>query len=241
MSRPQAKRTDMSKALQFPKIAGHQDIGDRLAYVINKLGKPRAARIVGRSPKQLDRYVAGAEVPTSVIKSLSEAADVSVLWLIAGRDSVTNLIKDLESSGAIKRLNKESRSVPVIGLAECGLVGWYQEGPMAVRAMKPGDLSDPDAFAVMATGTSMIPEGIREGYLCFCSPADAHDPGDVVFVERAGGRASLKTYQGADDDWIYLKGYLPADESGSQASYTDKTRKSEIKRMATVIYIKRKL
>lgn len=132
-------------------------------------------------------------------------------------------------------------TLPVLGLAECGLKGWYQEGALAVRAARPGDLHDRDAFAVIAIGESMRPAGIWPGHLCLCSPLDRYDVGDAVYVLKHDGTASIKLFGGHDRGWIILSGYLPPGEDGAQTPYVERLRSNQVHRIATVIYVKRKL
>ena len=132
-------------------------------------------------------------------------------------------------------------SVPVIGLAECGLKGWYQGTSMVVSAARPGDLQDPDAFAVIAIGVSMRPAGICQGFLCFCSPRMAIDKGDRVYIERRDGTATIKKYLCRDETWLYLQGWLDPDESGRQELYSDQIRLDQVARLATIVYVKVKL
>ena len=155
-------------------------------------------------------------------------ADLSMSDIIARH--VTNL-GGLEGGG----------SVPVIGLAECGLKGWYQGAPMVVSAARPGDLHDPDAFAVMAIGVSMRPAGICQGFLCFCSPRMAVDKGDRVYIELRDGTATIKKYLCRDETWLYFQGWLDPDEAGRQEPYSDQVKLDQVARLATIVYVKVKL
>lgn len=134
-----------------------------------------------------------------------------------------------------------SRSIPVIGLAECEIEGWYRRDEMEVAATAPPDLADPDAFAVIAVGTCMVLEGVRAGYLCVCSPATAPAAGDLVYLEERSGNASLKIFVSADSEWVEFRGYQPPDEAGTQAPYIDKRSRASLARIATVVYVKRRL
>lgn len=136
---------------------------------------------------------------------------------------------------------RRSRSIPVVSLAECGLKGWYRREEMAVAATAPPDLADPDAFAVIAVGTCMVLEGVRAGYLCFCSPATTPAPGDLVYLEERSGNASLKIFVSADAEWVEFRGYRPPNEAGAQAPYIDKRTRASLARVATVVYVKRRL
>ena len=66
------------------------------------------------------------------------------------------------------------QGVPLIGLAACGYDYWQKaiELPVTTTAAPPGTLP-PDMFAVIATGDSLVPEGIREGMIAFCDPGAA--------------------------------------------------------------------
>jgi phage repressor protein C with HTH and peptisase S24 domain len=207
-----------------------------------------AARIAGRSVSSLKRYTAGAELPVNVAVKLAREARVLLEWLCTGMGPMR---REPDPSVAIARKTESlpDRDIPqdalpsmaVVGLAECGIKGWYQEGAMAVRAARPGDLQDPDAFAVIATGYSMQPAGILNGFLCFCSPRDRYSAGDAVFIETVDRRASIKMVRSEESDWLHLQGWLDPDERGHQEPYEEKLRRDQVRRVATVIYVKRKL
>ena len=144
-------------------------------------------------------------------------------------------------TGNARQSQPRASSIPVVGLAECGLKDWYRREEMAVAASAPPDLADPDAFAVIAVGISMVPEGVLAGHLCICSPAATPAPGDLVYLEERNGNASLKIFDGADAEWIEFRSYLPPDEAGSQAPYIDKKTRASLARVATVVYVKRRL
>ena len=158
-------------------------------------------------------------------------------WLATGEPPVhkaERLAQFVEATG-------RSASVPVIGMADCGLKGWYSESTLAISATRPGDLFDPDAFAVIVLGTAMRPVGILEEFLCFCSPGTAADKGDRVYVERRDGTASIKEYRGRDATWLSLRGWLDPDESGRQERHGEQVKLDQIARLVTVVYVKLKL
>ncbi|MBY0430069.1 MAG: hypothetical protein K2Q10_02645, partial [Rhodospirillales bacterium] len=95
--------------------------------------------------------------------------------------------------------------------------------------------------AVLAVGTSMVPAGLCQGYLCFCSPHDQPLAGDAVFIERMDGKASIKLFLSAGPEWVNVKGWLDADPNGHQEPYFEDIKRTQIKRLAPVIYVKRKL
>ena len=94
---------------------------------------------------------------------------------------------------------------------------------------------------MIATGTSMQPAAIFEGFLCFCSPGTAAHKRDRVYVERRDGTASIKQYDRRDETWLYLQGWLDPDDSGRQKPYGDQVRLEQVARLATIVYVKVKL
>ncbi len=103
--------------------------------------------------------------------------------------------------------NRKHVTVPVLGLASCGVSGWYNPGRLAIRVPIP--ITHPNAenfIAVIAVGMSMQPNGIRQGYLLLCDAAATPQKGDAVFVRQHNERVSIKKYMAEDDKWIYLQG-----------------------------------
>jgi hypothetical protein len=140
---------------------------------------------------------------------------------------------------------RDSASAPLLGLpiqgfAECGLKNWYRPAPQSVTASRPGDFIDPKGFAVIASGRSMEPAGIFEGFLCFCAPSIPEAAGDAVYVARADGSISLKRFRRRVAQMVVLEGWYFEDDSPG-LSYTEQVRADLIIELAPVIYIKRKL
>jgi phage repressor protein C with HTH and peptisase S24 domain len=189
--------------------------------------------------RTLESYMAGkAEPKVSALVAIAKAAGVSIAWLATGEAPVhapERIFEFIEQTGG-----RQLAGVPVVGLAECGLKGWYQRDPLTVSASRPGDFFDPDGFAVIAVGQSMVPAGIFEGFLCFCSPGTSPSKGDAIYIERADGAAALKVFSGWEGEWLSLLGWLD-EKDGRREPYTDRLLRSAVRRIATVIYIKRKL
>jgi phage repressor protein C with HTH and peptisase S24 domain len=206
------------------------------------LSQSALAALIGISQVSIGRMLS-YERPTKHVVDLAKALAVRPQWLAMGEGPM-EAAGDEAGEGVAARLEaaiQTTRAIPVIGLAECGLKGWWREEPMAVAAACPADLADPDAFAVIASGRSMEPEGIRPGYLLICSPGARPRTGEVVYVERRGGEASVKVFLRRGGDWIDFKSYLDPDEKGVQTPYNDRIARAEIARLAPVVYIKRRL
>ncbi|MBF0168757.1 MAG: helix-turn-helix domain-containing protein [Alphaproteobacteria bacterium] len=218
--------------------ASSQTFAERLRIVRESLGlnQKEMSKHIGLGDSSWQRYELGGSIPGGEALAAVALLGFSGHWLLTGEGPM----RPGESGDTPAWMPKQPTSVPVIGLAECGLRGWFQEGSMSVRASRPGDLRNPEAFAVMAVGQSMLPAGIHPGFLCFCDPTDSPDPGDAVFVERADGRASIKVFSQSEPGWITLQGWLDP-VNGVQESYFDKITASQIKKIATIVYVKRKL
>ena len=132
------------------------------------------------------------------------------------------------------------KEIPVRALASCGLKGWYRKGTVALNCPVPVSGDSEGLFAVLAIGTSMQPAGISEGFVVICDPDKPIDPGDAVFIERHDGTVAIKLYQGEDDEWYELKGWLEPKAGGVQKPFMEKLRKSVVARMTTVSIVRRK-
>jgi phage repressor protein C with HTH and peptisase S24 domain len=162
---------------------------------------------------------------------------VSLDWLAAGEGPFHTVQRRVDFQ---EQTGSRPPGVPVIGLTRGGVEGWYQPGPLSVNATRPGDFFDPQGFAVVAVGESMVPAGIFEGFVCFCAPSVPPSPGDAVYVERAGDVAALKVLNAITGEWLELTGWL-AEEAGRREPYTERLLVSDIGRIAPIIYVKRKL
>lgn len=205
----------------------------------------------GISQRTLSRYETGESLPdVKALIAICAATGASIEWLVHGDFPPPQKPSAEQSPAHDGGLHAESPArkehahpadVPVIGLASCGLSGWYNPGPLALRAPVPFGCSPaPSLFAVIAVGKSMQPEGIRQGYLLFCDSAVTPDKGDSVYVEKKDGTASIKKYMGQDDQWLQLQGWLEPDDQGAQKPYVEKVLTEIIGKIACVVLIKLK-
>lgn len=178
-------------------------------------------------------------VPASWIPKAARLFNVSTDWLFFGTGPMRLDAPAPETAAAVPAA--VSRTVPVFGLAACGIAGWYNREPIALRVPVPGGyISSGELIAVIAVGTSMQSEGIRQGYLVFCDTGTAVEKGDAVFVEKNDGSSAIKKYIGRDDDWLTLQGWLDPDENGEQKPYTEKLLLKTVTRIVTVVLVQRK-
>lgn len=193
-----------------------------------KLSQKEMAERLGVGFRSWQDYESGRRVPGSaVIESLC-ALGVNANWLLTANG---------EAFGRIEA----AVTVPLRGLATCGMKGWFQPDELRAVIPAPADLAeDAEAFAVVAQGVSLQPEGIRAGYVCFCSPSVAPAVGDIVYVQDRRGYAAMKVYQGEKDGWLHLQGWLPADGDEAQKPYVEQRLKNDLVCIAPAIYIKRR-
>jgi transcriptional regulator with XRE-family HTH domain len=211
-------------------------LGARLRTVRGDLSQQEFGDRLATSAQTIGRYEREERSPDAAfLRALMERFGIDPRWLVTGEGEMT-----LAAPSPVFAAPGAAAGVPVMGLAECGLRGWYQRDLLAVTASRPGDFVDPDGFAVMAVGQSMVPAGILQGQLCFCSPRTQPSAGDAVYVERADGAATIKLYRGTEGEWLVLEGWLDPVE-GRREPYTDRLLLATVRRIAPVIYVKRKL
>jgi transcriptional regulator with XRE-family HTH domain len=224
---------------------GHGSPGDRITRLreARHMSRKALAEALGVHPNTIARYERGDRPPAGdLLLAMREHLGISPLWILSGEDPMLVDERKPDPPPIIQlpwRRGDQPAAppLPVTGLAECGLRGWYSEYRLAVVTARPRDLEDPEAFAVVAVGESMVPRGIRPGFLCLCSPAAALARETVVYVEKVDGSASLKEWLGEEAGFVILRGWLPP-EDGRQDSYEDRIARSTVRRLAPVVYIK---
>lgn len=211
---------------------------DRLRHVADSFPTRReAASAAGISPDQLSRYLRGENQPSfQAMQKLCTAARISLTWLATGEGSR----EPADTNVPLSVLTvPSSRALPVLSLAESGQIGWYDATELAVATTL--EISDPQAFAVVAQGLSLCPEGIQPGFLCICSPLLKPLARDIVHLKRTDGRCTLMMYLKDDADWFYLQAYLDPDKDNRQPPFQDQLRRSAIESLAPVVMVKRRL
>ena len=211
-------------------------LGDRLRQVRKRHGLSQAnmadfLELARRSYGlyELDKTSPNADKLSKIVTQFGVSAD----WLLRGQEE--------ETTKQSSMMNSET-SLKVVGLAECGMAGWFdQTGPMALRVQRPTDVNDPNAFAVIAAGTSLLPEGVKPGFVCICSPEIQPESGDLVYIRDKAGKAALKIFRTMQGEWLQIEGYLPPDTVGRQQIYTEKKAMNQVEMLATVLYIKRRM
>lgn len=132
--------------------------------------------------------------------------------------------------------------IPVIGLSRSEDEAWFERSQTAITAQRPAEYhSNPHVFVVIANGQLLLPEGIKHGYLCYCDPHCAPSLGDVVYVERINGKVGLKLLAFSNGGCLTLHCWQNPDKAGHQSLFAEELRFEEIKQLAAVVYVKRRL
>lgn len=159
-------------------------------------------------------------------------------WLVW--DEGPMLKEDFEERPAAQ----PQQALAAIGFASCGINGWA--GKMTHSTVVTAPHLWPDMFCVIASGESMIPEGIGHGHYVFCAPNLPPVAGECVYVETTDGKGALKRFLGEKDikgagAGIHLLGWLDKDDKGKQKPFELTISKSIIKTLAPVVYVQRRV
>lgn len=135
------------------------------------------------------------------------------------------------------------QSIPIAGFASCGMSGW--NGCMTYPLAVPAPHMRPDMIAVMATGESMLPEGIGHGHICFCDPHVAPIPGECVYVTHRDKMATLKAFVGTvqmeGGTGYRLQGWQDKMNGEPQKHFYLDVLQSLVVTLAPVVYVQRRL
>ena len=132
--------------------------------------------------------------------------------------------------------------IPVFGLSRSEHDAWFERSQTAITAQRPAEYhANPHVFVVIASEHHLLPEGIKHGYLCYCDPHCSPSLGDVVYVERVNGKVALRLLALSKGNCLTLHCWQNPDDAGRQALFAEELDFEEIKQLATVVYVKRRL
>ncbi len=194
-----------------------------------RLNQDDMAKKLSISRRSYGLYELGKTLPDAGrLAEIATIFGVSTDWLLSDSDA-------LSSAPAAS-----PQELPLIGLASCSVAGWYQPQPLNGMNVPLPTTELQDGFVVTATGPSLIPEGIKPGYMCYCAPNIRAKMGDIIYIQEVSGRASLKVFREETPDWLVIDGYFPPNDAGTQARYTEKRQRTEIDSIAPVMFVRRK-
>ena len=115
------------------------------------------------------------------------------------RNGLINLAlrdKALEEVEDLSYLPQPQDCIPVVGLAEAGSGGFYDDqgypvGQGMYTVSRPPDIADPNAYGVEVAGDSMVPRLCHKDVV-IASPALAVQSGDLAVVRLADDEVMIK-------------------------------------------------
>jgi phage repressor protein C with HTH and peptisase S24 domain len=172
----------------------------------------------GMSPSGLAK-LAGLD-PTTFNKSKRGTANGKLRWpsteslakvLAATGASLDDFVGLVSGDGAGQR--GRSRPVPLIGLAQAGQAGYFDDAGFPAGSgweeIAFPDLADAHAYALEITGDSMLP-AYRDGDRILVSPSGNLRRGDRVVVKTQAGEVMAKQLGRLTSQQIELKSFNPA-------------------------------
>jgi phage repressor protein C with HTH and peptisase S24 domain len=158
--------------------------------------------------------------PTTFNRSKRVTADGRPRW-----PSTESIAKILAATGAsveefIALLDKKAsrpapRPVPLIGFAEAGAGGYFDDGGFPVGSgwdeIRFPDVDDEHAYALEVSGNSMEPL-FRKGDILIVSPAAPLRRGDRVVVKTKSGEVLAKELKRRTSKTVELRSLNPAHE-----------------------------
>lgn len=235
------------------KVSASADLerGKRLENFLEKIfpGKSWLARSreLGINDNTVIGWRRGREISGEGLARLHELG-CDLYWLLTGREDPEQKQAKQSDSAEAATVDPNPNpdleplpAIPVIGLAACGVERWNHPQPLAFSVPAPTGYKNPERlFAVVAVGQSMVPDGIREGYLLYCDPFVKPAAGDAVFVKTTDNKVTVKRLLRTDNQWLSLQGWLEPDKDGVQKPYTDQLALGYIDSIACVVMVRRK-
>jgi SOS-response transcriptional repressor LexA len=235
------------------KVAGSNDDPanagasiDRMKEALKVKSDIELGAIIGVTPQAISKARKQGRIPPDWVLTTGLKSGRSLDWLFLGTADQAELQDENKVlKDELAKLQWQT-SVPVLGLADCGIKGWQVKKASSLKTQPPPDMADPNGtFAVIAFGDSMIPLGINEGFLLYCDEATEPAQFDVVYIEHFDNRATVKQFVGyskkGKDEYLVLQGYLPSKGGLPQEPFTLEVIRSQVAKIAVVRYIKRGL
>ena len=170
----------------------------------------------GMSPSGLAR-LAGLD-PTTFNKSKRNSGNGKLRW-----PSTESLAKVLSATGAsladfvglVGESNARLRMVPLIGLAQAGAAGFFDDAGFPAGAgwedIAFPEIADEHCYALEIAGESMLPV-YRDGDRILVSPSGSVRRGDRVVAKTKDGEVMAKSLGRTTAQRIELKSFNPAFE-----------------------------
>lgn len=186
-------------------------------------------------------------VPNRWFVIISRRYNVNLEWLISGVGprAMAPKTEQPEDDARGTGMSKDFTEISVIGLDTCAYQGWHTPRTVALKAPLPANSAGARAFAVIAFGSDMEPEGIKPGQVLFCDPEKEPEEGDAVYIERGdldegAVYASLKKFLAKDDQWLYVRSWKEDRPGGAFMPDDTQLDLRSLEALAVVVMVKRR-
>ena len=133
----------------------------------------------------------------------------------------------------------DKQALPLFGLLPNDQHGWGKSRALSVAAGLP--TLGPMSIAVMIEDDSLVAAGLYSGMICYCDPEQKPAPGDLVYLERVDQVAALRIFLSRKGDRLHLRGWRRPEARTHFKTFDQELPISEIVRVSTVIFIRRRL
>jgi transcriptional regulator with XRE-family HTH domain len=121
---------------------------------------------------------------------------------------------------------------------------WFTIKSTLMYTAAPVDIHKNGGFAVVPTGECYLPPGIKPEMLVFCDPSIEIRRGDIVYLEDNDNRATIRYLKDIidkeEDQKIILHCQEPTKRTVDQNTKEMYIPASSVRKMVTVVYIKRR-
>ena len=215
--------------------------------------KDELVQASGLDRKLLNRiYLGQKQADPATMEILARAIDIPLADLLESGRSLAEQGRPINEPGPASPkagpgpLVFRPRPLRVFGLVACNWEGWERKVPVSLSASPP--VFGPNAFVVIASGTSMLPAGICPGMFCYCDPDVEPIEGDAVYIRQTfEDLATIKLFVGwgggvgTREGWLKLRGWKEPDQWRRQLDFFMELPSELISELATVVCVRRRM
>lgn len=244
------------------KLATTEELFARLREAAGVVNNTMLSKAMGITQATVSKAKSKGQVPPGWVITVSNMFGVSADWLLYGigpkylgkdRDRELEALRaernDLEGKLIEKTWDPERDFiVQVVGLEKCGTQGWEKIKRTPMFAPAPIDVHKADGFGVMVAGLSMKPEGVQPGFLLYCDPSVSPLEGDLIYLEDDQEHGAIKVFTGSTprdgEEFLQVQAWEEPDEGSPEKPQKPcqmEIPRADIKRLATVVYVKRRV
>jgi len=145
------------------------------------------------------------EKPASLLLALQQKTDLNLDWLETGEGPMTVGGQNDERPPEAFDIPRPTGKIPIISWAQAGPDGFFLDSFPAGSGFgdinRPYDITDPNAYALIISGDSMIPK-YEPGDVILVSPNMGVQTGDYAVVRLKDGTVAAKRVKAKDDNYF---------------------------------------